>query len=220
MVCAVPSSCLRRTSILKSSPPHIDVETGKTYLNWDLVLKKEGDRQIVCFENTKSYWPMAYHPGQNSLFIPFHDSCLDVTANSTTSNGHGPRIAVPRPGIDASAFAGIAKVNMATGRMQRIYTAPVSGNGAMLATAGGLLFWGDLNRRFRALDADSGETLWETILGGIIQMSTITYSVNGTQYVAVLTGDGAGGTRHPLRQIGNITPPRGHNAIYVFALPQ
>ena len=100
----------------------IDVETGKTYLNWDLVLKKEGDRQIVCFENTKSYWPMAYHPGQNSLFIPFHDSCLDVTANSTTSNGHGPRIAVPRPGIDASAFAGIAKVNMSTGRMQRIYT--------------------------------------------------------------------------------------------------
>ena len=124
------------------------------------------------------------------------------------------------PGIDASAFAGIAKVNMSTGRMQRIYTAPVSGNGAMLATAGGLLFWGDLNRRFRALDADSGETLWETILGGIIQRSTITYSVNGTPYVAVLTGDRAGGTRHPLRQIGNITPPRGHNAIYVFALPQ
>ena len=198
----------------------IDVETGKTYLNWDMVLKKDGDRRIVCFENTKSYWPMAYHPGQNSLFIPFHDSCLDVTANITTSNGHGPRIAVPRPGIDPNAFAGIAKVNMATGRMQRIYSAPVSGNGAMLATAGGLLFWGDLNRRFRALDADTGETLWETILGGIIQMSTITYSVNGTQYVAVLTGDGAGGTRHPLRQIGNITPPRGHNAIYVFALPQ
>ena len=108
---------------------------------------------------------------------------------------------------------------MATGRMQRIYSAPVSGNGAMLVTAGGLLFWGDLNRRFRALDADTGETLWETIIGGIIQMSTITYSINGTQYVAVLTGDGAGGTRHPLRQIGNITPPRGHNAIYVFALP-
>jgi len=52
-------------------------------------------------------------------------------------------------------------------------------------------------------------------------MSTITYSVNGKQYVAVLTGDGRGGTRHPLRQISpKITPPRGHNAIYVFALPE
>ncbi len=200
---------------------NIDVETGQTHLNWNLVLKEDGDRHIICFENTKSYWPMAYHPGKNSLYIPYHDSCLDATADMSSSNGHGPRIAIPRPGSDPEAFGGIAKVNMATGKIQRIYTAPVSGNGAMLATAGDLLFWGDLNRRFRVFDADTGEILWQTILGGIIQMSTITYSVNGKQYVAVLTGDGRGGTRHPLRQISpKITPPRGHNAIYVFALPE
>jgi len=50
-------------------------------------------------------------------------------------------------------------------------------------------------------------------------MSTITYAVNGKQYVAVLTGDGASGTRGPLRVASEIKPPRGHNAIYVFALP-
>ena len=113
---------------------HIDVETGKTYINWDKVLKKNGDRQIVCFQNTKSYWPMAYHPGKNSLYIPYHDSCLDVTANMATANGNGPRFAIPRPGSDPNAFTGIAKVNMATGQLQRIYTARVPGNGAMLAT--------------------------------------------------------------------------------------
>ncbi len=57
-------------------------------------------------------------------------------------------------------------------------------------------------------------------LGGIIQMSTITYSVKGKQYVAVLTGDGSSGTRGPLRQIPELRPPRAHNAIYVFALPE
>ncbi len=199
---------------------NIDVETGKTYLNWDLVLKKDGERKIVCFENTKSYWPMAYHPGKNSLYIPYHDSCLDVTANRESDNGHGPRIGIPRPGSDPNAFAGIAKVNMATGGIQRIYTARVPGNGAMLATGGDLIFWGDLDRRFRAFDGDTGKILWEAILGGIIQMSTITYSVNGKQYVAVLTGDGAGGTREPLEQVPGLNPPRGHNAIYVFALPE
>ena len=198
---------------------HIDVETGKTHLNWDLVLKEEGDRHIICFENTNSYWPMAYDPGRNSLYIPYHDSCLDATANNASSRGVEPKIAIPRPGSDPNAFGGIAKVSMETGEIQRIYTAPVSGNGAMLVTAGNLLFWGDLDRRLRAFDADTGEILWETVVGAIVQMGTITYSVNGKQYVAVLTGDGAGGTRHPLRQIGNITPPRGHNAIYVFALP-
>ncbi|MDA2934375.1 PQQ-binding-like beta-propeller repeat protein [Acidobacteria bacterium AH-259-D05] len=199
---------------------HIDVETGKTYLNWDLVIKTWEDRHVMCFHNTKGYWPMAYHPGKNSLYIPFHDQCVDTTANIETSNGNGPRVGVLRPGADPSAYAGIAKVDMATGRMQRILTQRAPNNGAMLATAGDVLFWGDMNRRFRAFDADTGKILWETILGGIIQMSTITYSVNGKQYVAVLTGDGRSGTRGPLNVVSELKPPRGHNAIYVFALPE
>ena len=199
---------------------HIDVETGTTYLNWDKVFQKDGDSSLICFHNTKSYWPMAYHPGKNSLYIPYHDQCLEMTANMGRPSGYGPRGGVRRPGSDPNAFAGIAKVNMATGELQRIYTGPNPGNGAMLATAGDLIFWGDMNRRFRAFDADTGKILWGTILGGIIQMSTITYAVNGTQYVAVQTGDGASGTRGPLGQVPGLKPPRGHNAIYVFALPE
>ena len=199
---------------------HIDVETGITHINWDLVLERDGERKIMCFHNTKSYWPMAYHPGKNSLYIPFHDQCVDTTANIKAPNGNGPRFGILRPGVDPNAFAGIAKVNMATGQMLRIHTQRFPGNGAMLATAGDLIFWGDMNRRFRAFDGDTGKILWETILGGIIQMSTITYSVKGRQYVAVLTGDGASGTWGPLRVVPELKPPRAHNAIYVFALPE
>jgi hypothetical protein len=32
--------------------------------------------------------------------------------------------------------------------------------------------------------------LWETVLGGNISVSTITFAVKGKQYVAVMTGDG------------------------------
>jgi alcohol dehydrogenase (cytochrome c) len=88
----------------------------------------------------------------------------------------------------------------------------------MLATAGDLLFLGDLNRRFRAFDADTGKILWESILGGVIQMSTITYSVNGKQYVAVMTGQGQSGTQGVLRQVPDLKLAP-NNAIYVFALP-
>jgi hypothetical protein len=50
-----------------------------------------------------------------------------------------------------------------------------------------------------------------------VQNSTITYSVNGKQYIAVLTGSGAlsGG----LMDQAGIKPNRGYNALYVFALP-
>jgi alcohol dehydrogenase (cytochrome c) len=108
---------------------------------------------------------------------------------------------------------------MATGKVEWRFTQRAPSNGAVLATAGDLIFFGDMNRRFRAFDADTGGILWETILGGIIQMSTVTYSVNGKQYVAVLTGDGTAGTNIPLQIASEIRPPRAHNSIYVFAVP-
>ena len=59
--------------------------------------------------------------------------------------------------------------------------------------------------------------LWEKTLGGPIQNSTITYAVNGKQYIAVLTGEGVltGG----LIAQAKIKPTRRYNALYVFALP-
>jgi alcohol dehydrogenase (cytochrome c) len=79
------------------------------------------------------------------------------------------------------------------------------------------VFWGDRNQKFRAFDAETGKVLWETTLGGTIQNSTITYAVNGKQYVAVLTGEGLT-TSSPIGQ-AQIEPTRRYNALYVFALP-
>jgi alcohol dehydrogenase (cytochrome c) len=197
---------------------HIDVETGQTHLNWDLVQKKEGDRATVCYSNQKSYWPMAYHPAKNSLYIPYQDVCNDRTAKMATDDGH-VRTNIFRPGSDPNKHTGIAKVNMATGQIEYMYQQRLPGNGAVLATAGDLLFWGDMNRRFRAIDADNGQVLWETILAGIPQTSTITYAVNGKQYVAVVTGQGASGTGGPLRLFPELNVPRAHNAVFVFGLP-
>ena len=83
------------------------------------------------------------------------------------------------------------------------------------------MFFGDLNRRLRALDADSGKVLWEAVVGGAIVSSTISYAVNGKQYVMVYTGGGQSVTTGPIGVIGKAMPPvvLGHNAIYVFALP-
>ena len=81
----------------------------------------------------------------------------------------------------------------------------------MLATGGDLVFWGDLDQKLRAFDAESGKIVWETTLGGTIQNSTITYAVNGKQYIAVLTGEGllTGG----LIDQAKPQPPRRYNAL-------
>ena len=105
---------------------------------------------------------------------------------------------------------------MATGKILWRHTQYAPSQGAVLATAGDLVFWGDMDRRFRAFDAGSGKVLWEAILGSSAQTSTITYAVGGKQYVAVLTGEGQVTL---YNQFPKINVPRKYNAIHVFALP-
>jgi glucose dehydrogenase len=278
---------------------------GQTWINEDLIVDQPGEHHVICAYNTKSYWPMAYHPGKNSLYIPYVDNCLDMS--SANPNGpagppayevapstcQGPplpaateaapaappagrgggapggggaaaagggrggagaagapqggagvaaggrggagggggrggagggggaterRVAIRREGADPQKFAGIAKVNVATGELTRFFEGCAPGNGATLVTAGDVVFWGDLARNFRAMDADTGKILWQTALPGSIQNSTITYAVNGKQYVAVLTGRGAV-TNTLITQANIQPPPPNTNGVFVFALP-
>ena len=198
----------------------IDVDTGRTHINDALVFKKDGDHSIGCFQNTRSYWATSYDPKNNSLYVPFQDACLDMTADTSKPLGFSVRKGIRRPGVAENEFMGMMKIDMATGEMKRIYSQVAPGNGSALTTAGDLLFWGDLNRRFRAFDPDTGKVLWEAIVGGMVMTSTITYAVNDKQYVAIFTGEGQSGSRSVLDMAPSIKPVHGHNAVYVFALPE
>jgi alcohol dehydrogenase (cytochrome c) len=59
-----------------------------------------------------------------------------------------------------------------------------------VVTAGDVAFYGTMHRWFKAVDAKSGQVLWQFHTpSGIIGQPT-TYSVNGVQYVAILSGVG------------------------------
>ena len=64
-------------------------------------------------------------------------------------------------------------------------------SGGALSTAGQLIFVGDNGGKFMALDPATGKTLWEQqLLTGIA--TPVTYEIDGTQYVAVMSGTGNG----------------------------
>ena len=187
----------------------IDRVTGRTRINYNLVHKRPGDRSLTCFFNTRSYWPTAYSPLTNAIYVPYVDNCLDMTAG-------GKRFGVRRPGSDPKRFAGIAKVNMTSGRMTQFAEGKAPTNGAVLVTGGNLVFQGDLDRRFSAYDARTGERLWQTILPGPISVSTISYEAKGRQYVLVMSGSGV--LAPQLAAEAGISLVTGHNGIFAFAL--
>jgi PQQ-dependent dehydrogenase (methanol/ethanol family) len=194
---------------------NIDGKTGKTTINWDLVFKDKGEKNhVICFYNTRSYWPTAYSPDTNSLYVSYNDNCLNMGVAAGS-----PRTPVPGPKATPDKVAGVAKIDMSTGEIKPLYLGNAETNGSIVVTAGGLAFWGDLNRRFFAFDASTGKVLWQTIVGGSVSVSTISYAVNGKQYVAVLTGDGQL-TGSLLAMTPDLHPPKGQNGVFVFALPE
>jgi len=69
----------------------------------------------------------------------------------------------------------------------------------VLATAGSLVFQGSTQGTLEAYSADTGKSLWTFDTGTSITAAPITYEVNGTQVLAVISGAGgasllAGGT--------------------------
>jgi alcohol dehydrogenase (cytochrome c) len=89
---------------------------------------------------------------------------------------------------------------------------------SLLSTAGGLVFGGDTNGRFRAFDQRTGRVLWEVNLGSPVSGYPVTFAVRGKQYVAVSTGSSltAMGAN---RLTPELTPSLGNN-LFVFALPE
>jgi alcohol dehydrogenase (cytochrome c) len=219
-----------------SSISRLDVETGVVHLNDDVILTEPGQTRLICYWNTRSFWPTAYSPKSNSLFVPYIDHCLSMTRAGmpaveqrteqlpTRAGANGERerrTSGLRPGANPEKLAGIAKIDMRTGEIRRLYETPLAGNGAMLATAGDLLFAGDIGQVLRAFDASTGEILWESEpLGATVQTSTITYAVDGKQYVAVVNAESLMGARTLAAAAGATLPTHRANSINVFALPR
>ena len=192
-------------------------ENGITYLNESAMLPRPNMTNTVCFFNTRSYWSQGYSPTTNSLYVPFVDACnQEKEGELGTRSSHG---GVVRDPSKLDELSGVSKIDAATGKIDHIFKVSGPINGAILLTAGNLLFFGDLAQHLRALDQDTGKVLWDETLPGAIANSTITYAVNGRQYVAVYTGDGQL-TAGVVAYNKDLKSARRVNTIQVFALPE
>jgi alcohol dehydrogenase (cytochrome c) len=102
----------------------------------------------------------------------------------------------------------LAAVNVDTGKMAWKFDTKQPLIGGALATAGNLVFYGEGNGLFRALDARNGKLLWEYQCGAGANAMPVSYSVKDRQYIAM----GCGGNTQLDFKRGN--------TMNVFALPK
>ena len=196
----------------------IDGATGAVSENPELVFGSFGQEVLTCptAMGGKDWEAGAYSPRTNMMYMPLRNACarmaaLDDGARSLYSLSMRNELA---PGTDrlGSVWALSAETGVAAWTHQQR-----SATMSLAATGGGLVFVGDVNGRFKALDDETGEALWEVNLGSPVSGFPVTYAVGGRQYVVAGTGTGGNASRWTA-MTPEIRPSDGNN-LFVFALP-
>ena len=197
---------------------------GFVTVNDGAVLKEVGKYYHVCptFNGGRDWPSSSYNPKSNVIYVQLLNLCIDLRARAD-------RDAAPQfvYNVDSNAkFASgkdkvgrIDAISVETGKTLFTYESRASNYAPILSTGGGLLFQGSMDRYLRALDADNGNILWQTRVASQAAGGTITYSVNGKQYVAIPAG-GGGINAAAVKMTPEVDSVSGGNAVYVFALPQ
>ena len=91
-----------------------------------------------------------------------------------------------RPG--GKAYGAAKAIEPATGRIKWQFNLHSLASAGLLSTAGGLVFGGNREGNFFALDATSGKPLWHFQTGGWIWGNPVSFEVDRKQHVAVAAG--------------------------------
>jgi lanthanide-dependent methanol dehydrogenase len=180
----------------------------------------------------------ALSPQTGLLYIPADRLCMDMEPRDTSSMSGTPFIGAnlrmkPAPGISRGA---LIAWDISNAKPAWIAAEDFPVQGGVLATGGGMVFYGTLDGDFKAVDARDGHVLWRFHASSGIIGQPVTFRLpDGHQYVAVTAGLGgpagrvadadidprdataAHGYANALRDLK--PPADASGTLYVFALP-
>jgi alcohol dehydrogenase (cytochrome c) len=194
--------------------------TGEAIVNPETTFVEIGQERFVCPTPTGGKnWPSGtYSPERNVMYFPLQNTCMTAapTHNRQTPDSLYAIRSRAEIAPGATGVGSIHAISVETGRTLWTYDQR-AGVLSLMSTAGGLVFGGDVNGRFRALDQTTGEVLWDINLGSPVSGYPVSFAVNGTQYIAVSTGSSLAGAG-ALALTPELRPSTGNN-LFVFALP-
>ncbi|MCX6593472.1 MAG: PQQ-binding-like beta-propeller repeat protein [Acidobacteria bacterium] len=138
---------------------------------------------LSCPDHATNWNGTAYSPVTRLYYVMASEKC---TVKLTPGSWKAARPA-DDPGVKY-----LRALNIETGQIawEIPQVGPIDGKrvAGILATAGGLLFYGDPSGYLVAADQRTGETIWRLPLNATIKTSPITYAVEGEQFIVLAVG--------------------------------
>jgi alcohol dehydrogenase (cytochrome c) len=148
---------------------------------------------------TTNFMAPTYDPQTGLFYVTARDQCdIFSTAPQPYEAGHAYYGSAYFPSEEARPYRGFLKaIDPATGQVKWKFEHTSPTWSGVLSTAGGLVFTGDAEGNFIAMDAAAGKPLWHFQMGGAVYAAPMAFAVDGKEYVAIAAG----------------------SAVYAFGLP-
>lgn len=150
----------------------------------------EGNPVCPGAAGSTNWMSPAYDPQTKLFYVTAREQCdIFSTAPQPYEAGHAYYGSAYFPNDDAQPFWGALRaIDPDTGKLRWEWKHPSVTWSGVLSTAGGLVFTGDAEGNFIALDAASGKALWHFQCGASVYSSPMSYAIDGKQYVAIAAG--------------------------------
>ena len=187
---------------------HVDMKTGVPQKLASASTHQDYNAKGVCPAalGTKDQQPAAYSPKTGLVYSPLNHVCMTYEPVESKYVAGQPWVGATLtmfPGPDG-VMGGFAAYNPMTNKKVWYNKEKFSAWGGALTTASNLVFYGTLDRWFKALDAQSGKELWKFQVGSGVIGNAFTYGHAGKQYVGTLSG--IGGWAGVAMNLGLTTP--------------
>lgn len=217
---------------------HVDLATGVPQKDPRYSTHEDQETANICPAalGAKDEQPAAYSPKSGLFYVPLNHLCMRyeaVEAKYVAGQPWAGASLTMFPGPDG-VMGGFMAWDGLKGQAKWYNREPYPVWGGALATAGNLVFYGTLDRWFKALDARNGKLLWQFQVGSGVVGNAMTYAHHGKQYIGVYSGiggwagialnqgltqdsDGAG-TAGAFRDLTKYNAAPGGGALNVFGL--
>jgi alcohol dehydrogenase (cytochrome c) len=149
----------------------------------------EGVRVCPGALGATNWFSPSYDPQTGWLYVASSEECdIFSAAPQQYHEGHDFLGSVYVPASGEKAGGALRALDPFTGERKWEFKYASPPNGGVLSTAGGVVFAGDSEGNFIALDAHTGKDRWHMQLGAAVYSSPITYVLDGRQYVLIPAG--------------------------------